>query len=133
MIQFLFPFADWGFLILRVALGLLLIPHGVSKLKDLKGTGGWMASVGFRPGVFWAAIVALLEVFGGIAFALGLLTQVIALLFVIQFIVILLSVKRKAGLKDKEFDILILAAVLFFVVAGGGKFSLDEYFRIILY
>ncbi|MDP3725192.1 MAG: DoxX family protein [Nanoarchaeota archaeon] len=133
MIQFLFPFADWGFVILRVALGLLLLRHGAPKLKDVKGTGQWMASVGFKPGVFWAALVGALEVFGGLALVLGFFTQIISGLFAIQFIVILLTLKRKAGLKDKEYDVLILAVLLFFVVAGGGGLSLDEYFTIIFY
>lgn len=133
MIQFLIPFADWGFLALRVALGLLLVPHGVSKLKDVKGTGAWFASVGFKPGVFWAAVVGLLETLGGLALALGLLTQIISGLLALQFIVILLTLKRKASFKEREYDIFILAAAFFFVVAGGGEFSLDEYFALILY
>ncbi|MEK7479120.1 MAG: DoxX family protein [Patescibacteria group bacterium] len=133
MIQFLIPFSDWGFLALRVLVGLLLIPHGVSKLKDLKGTGAWFGSVGFKPGMFWGTLVALLEVVGGLALALGLLTQIISALFAIQFVVILLTLKLKAPLKEKELDILILAASLLFIVSGAGRISLDEYLRIILY
>ncbi len=133
MIQFLIPFSDWGFLVLRAGLGLLLIPHGISKLKDLKGSGAWFSSVGFRPGVLWATLVGLLEAFGGIAFALGFFTQILGAMFAIQFFVILITLKLKAPLKEKELDLLILAASLFFVVSGAGMISLDEYLGVILY
>jgi len=133
MIQFLIPFSDWGFLALRVVLGILLVLHGLPKIKDLKGTGAWFQSVGFKPGMFWATLVALLEVFGGFALAFGFLTQIIAVMLVAQFVVILLTLKRKVPMKEKEFDVLILAASLFFIVAGAGTISLDEYFGIIFY
>lgn len=131
MIQFLFAYQEWGFLILRVALGAILIWHGVPKLKDISGTGSWMGSVGFRPGKFFAVFTGLLELLGGVAIVLGFLTQIFAALFAIEFLLILLTIKRKAPFKDKEFDILILGASLL-LMTGGGTISLEEYLGWIL-
>lgn len=132
MIQFLFAYQEWGFLLLRIALGVILVWHGVPKLKNVSATGSWMGSVGFRPGKFFAVFAGLLELLGGAAIILGFLTQIFAALFAVQFLLILLTIKRKAPFKDKEFDILILGASLL-LMTGGGTLSLDEYYRIILY
>lgn len=91
-----------------------------------------MASVGFRPGKFWAFFVGLLELLGGTAIILGFFTQIFAALFAFQFFLILLTIKRKAPFKDKEFDILILGASLL-LITGGGALALEEYLGWILY
>ena len=133
MIQFLFSFADWGFLALRVVLGVILIANGLPKLKNLKATAKSFSSMGFRPGMFWGALVALLEFAGGIALIVGFLTQIISLLLVIQFLVILVVLKRKEKFGEKDFDLLILGALLVLLTVGGGAYSLDEYYSFILY
>ena len=132
MVQFLFPFQEWGFLLLRIALGVIFIWHGIPKLKNVSGTGSWMQSVGFRPGKFFALFAGLLELLGGVAIIIGFLTQIFAALFILQFLLILLTVKRKAPFKEKEFDILILGASLL-LLTGGGTIALEEYLGWILY
>ena len=133
MIQFLFSFGDWGFLALRLILGAILIVHGLPKIKDLKGTVESFRGMGFRPGMFWGTLVALLEFVGGIALIVGFLTQIVAGFLVIQFLVILVTVQRKEKFREKEADFLILGALLVLLVVGGGAYSLDEYFTLILY
>ncbi|MDQ0928845.1 putative membrane protein YphA (DoxX/SURF4 family) [Bacillus atrophaeus] len=69
-----------GLLIIRLIIGLLFVGHGAQKLfgwfggHGLKGTGGWFESIGMKPGVTVALLAGLSELFGGIMFALGLLT-----------------------------------------------------------
>ncbi|MCL4403839.1 DoxX family protein [Patescibacteria group bacterium] len=134
MIQPLWVFSDWGLLVLRVVLGLVLIVHGYPKLRGLKQTAGNFSQMGFKPGIFWATIVMLLEVVGGIFLILGFLTQVVSFFLVIEFIVILIKVKRKAPLVGGfELDLLILAAAAALLTLGAGRFGLDTVLGLILY
>ena len=94
MIQLLFVFSDIAFTILRVALGAVLLAHGMPKLKDLKKTAENFEMMGFRPGKFWGTFVALVEVLAGLLFILGFFTQIAAAVVAVEFIVILISVKK---------------------------------------
>lgn len=134
MIQPLWVFSDWGLLVLRVVLGAILIAHGYPKLKGLRQTAESFSQMGFKPGMFWATLAMLVELVGGAFLILGLLVQVVAFFLAIEFIVIILKVKRKAGLVGGfEFDLLILAAALALLVLGAGRFSLDTVLGLIIY
>jgi putative oxidoreductase len=134
MIQPLWVFSDWGLLALRIVLGLILMVHGYPKLKGLKQTAEGFAGMGFKPGIFWATLIMLLEVFGGLLLILGFFVQIVAFFLAIEFVVILLKVKRKAGLVGGyELDLLILAAAIAILTLGAGHFSLDSAVGLILY
>lgn len=133
MIQFFFIFSEWGILILRSVLGLILVVNGWPKIKDLKQNALKFSEMGFRPGIFWGTLVALAEFVGGIALITGFLTQIFAFIIAIQFVVILLSVKRRAKFTELQFDLLILASALILVALGGGGYSLDNFFGLLLY
>lgn len=125
------PYANSAPLVLRLALAIILIRHGWPKLfgpnPGLKGFAGWLGSMGFPLPIFWALIVAVLEVFGGVALALGFLTQWVALFVAIQFAVIMLAVKMKQKFSEKEFDLIIFAAALALVILGSGSISIDSF------
>ncbi len=61
-------------LILRVPVGLVFACHGSQKLfgwlggYGLEGTGQWMASIGYHPGVLMALLAGSAEFFGGLVF-----------------------------------------------------------------
>jgi len=133
MIQFLFVFGDWGILALRVLLGVILAKHGWPKISRLRATAADFSSLGFRPGIFWASIVAFLEFFGGLALIGGFFTQILAGLLFLEFLVIILKMKTKNGFGAWELDGLIAAASLVLVVLGAGRFSLDAFWNIFLY
>src|SRR5262245_10319316 len=73
-------FIDTGILFLRVLVGVHIAAHGSQKLFGwfglyrLKGTGGYFETLGFRPGVVFAAMACLNEFVGGLLLTLGLLT-----------------------------------------------------------
>jgi len=134
MIPFLFVFNNWALLLLRVVLGLILLANGLPKIKNLRKTADYFSSVKFRPGLFWASLAAGIETIGGIAIILGFFTQFFAFLVLLQFVVILLTVKRKAGLKGgMEFDLIIAATAFMIATSGAGPYSLDHYFGILLF
>lgn len=133
MIQPFLVFNDWGLLVLRVILGLVLVAHGLPKLKGLGKTSNRMAGDEFRLSGFWALVAGLLEFVGGLLIIFGFLTQIVSFLIAVEFLVILLILQRKVGFSDKEKNLLILAIALLLVVMAGGRFAIDEYFSFILY
>ncbi|MFE4666802.1 DoxX family membrane protein [Streptomyces sp. NPDC056716] len=71
---------DLGLLLLRLSTGGMLAAHGAQKLfgwfggHGIEGTGRFMESVGFRPGLPSATAAGLAEAGGGVLLALGLAT-----------------------------------------------------------
>jgi putative oxidoreductase len=127
MIQSFYAFSDWGLLILRATLGLILLFHGWPKIKNLKNTAGDFEMMGFKPGIFWGTLVTFVEVFGGLAIIFGIFTQLVAFIVAIQFIVILLKVKRGQSFAGGvEFDLLILAVAFAIFTLGAGALSFDS-------
>lgn len=134
MIQPLFVFSDWGILILRVILGLVLIFHGWPKLKHLPETATSFGGMGFRPGILWATIAVIVELGGGAFLIAGFLTQLAALLAAIQFAAIIVKLKFKQGLVGGyELDLLIFGAAVILTTLSGGSLSLDNFLGIWLY
>ena len=121
--------------ILRIGIGLILIPHGAQKLFGWFGGAGFtrfiqiFESVGYKPGAFWVTLVALTEFVGGILLVLGLFTRFAALALVIFMIVAVHFTSGKgffwtAG--GLEYSLLILLVGLVFLIRGGGEYSLDR-------
>lgn len=133
MIQPFFVFSDWTFLVLRVVLGAVMIYHGLPKLKNLKATIDDFASMGLKPGIFWALLSGIAEFLGGVFLVLGFLTQVASLVLAIQFVLVVLWVKGLKNFKSLEFDLLILASLLVLMTVGGGALSVDGFFGLFLY
>ena len=125
----------WGLLLVRLALGLILFAHGSQKLfgwfggHGIKGTGGWMESIGIRPGALFAALAGLGELFGGLGVALGLLTPLSSAALVVVMLVAIATVHFKKGLWNTEggyeYNLLIIAAAITIALVGPGPLSLD--------
>lgn len=128
MLSTFFFYGGLGVFALRVALGTIFIVHGWPKFRDVRTTAMNFNSMGFRPGVFWGTLVALLEFVGGIALLLGVFTQIAAALFAVEFVTILIwkIPKRSPFVGGWEFDLLIFAALLVLLLNGSGSYSLDR-------
>jgi len=114
MFPLLLIYGDWSIFILRIILGIIFIVQGWLKLKNLKGASAWFDSVGFKPGQFWAPIVAAVECLGGLFLILGILVQPVAILLAIQFLVIVgwkIFTKQKF-VGNLELDLILLASIL---------------------
>ena len=134
MIQPLLVFSDTAIAVLRVVVEIILFAHGMQKVRGWKGAIQGFGAMGFKPAVFWLGIVTALEVGGGALLILGLLTQVIAVLVAIEFIVIILKVKlRQSLIGGFELDLLVLAAALILATVGGGAYDLDAFLGILVY
>src|SRR5207249_3244229 len=71
-------YVDFALLVLRVAVGVVIIGHGILKWGwlggggSLTGVAGWFNGLGFRPGMVWALVASLAEAVGGALTVLGL-------------------------------------------------------------
>src|SRR5437868_13509467 len=92
---------DLGLLVIRVVFGLVYAAHGAQKLfgwfggYGIAGTGGWLESVGYRPGRSFATLLGLTEFVAGLLLALGLLGPVGPALMVAVMIVAMVTVHWK--------------------------------------
>lgn len=126
---------DIGLLLLRLAIGLTLAAHGGQKLfgwfggHGLAGTGGFLESLGFRPGRVQAALAGGGEMVGGLLLALGLLTPVGAAIVLAVMVVATVSVHLSKGFflsgGGAEYNLLIMAATAALAFTGPGLYSLD--------
>jgi putative oxidoreductase len=127
--------SDYAEPILRIALGAILIPHGMQKLFGAFGGLGFAGNaalfdrIGYTPGVFWGTLVGCTELIGGILLVLGLFTRFAAAAVLIFMLVAMKFTSAKgffwAG-GGMEYSLLIGICALFFVIRGGGRCSLDH-------
>src|ERR1041384_2479683 len=91
-------------LLLRLVFGVVLAAHGAQKLfgwfggYGIAGTGGFMESLGFRPGRLFATAAGFGEFASGVLIALGFLGPIGPALMLSVMIVAAVSVHLKGGL-----------------------------------
>lgn len=125
------PRIDVALAALRVATGAVFAAHGAQKLfvYGFGGVTGAFAQMGAPlPGVTGPA-VALLEFFGGLALAFGLLTRVAAVGLAVVMLGAIALVHAAAGFFNPngvEFPLMLLAASAALALTGAGRFSLDH-------
>ena len=115
--------------ILRIALGAILIPHGMQKLFGAFGGMGFAGNaalfdrIGFTPGIFWGTLVGCTELIGGILLVLGLFTRFAAAAVVIFMIMGVKFTSAKGFFWTQggsEYALLIGFCALFFLIRGSG-------------
>jgi putative oxidoreductase len=127
--------------VLRLTLGIVILPHGVQKSLGLFGGYGFSGTMNFfaqtwhisAPFAF-AAIMA--EFAGGIALILGLGSRLAALAITINMLVAIAMVHRQYGFfmnwfgtqkgEGFEFHLLAIAVAIPVILRGSGALSLDR-------
>ena len=127
------PFFEWTgpatHVVLRVAVALLFMQHGVQKLF------GWLGGMGGTGGTVELAslpgIAGVLEVFGGALILLGLLTRPVALVLAGEMIAAYSIAHLPQGgfpiQNQGELALLFGAAFLFLMGNGAGPWSIDHW------
>ncbi len=126
---------DLGLLVLRIAVGLTLVPHGAQKLfgwfggYGVKGTGAWLDSMGAKNGWVIALLAGIAEFFGGLGLAFGLLTPIAAAGVIIVMLGAIVTAHKGKGFFNTnggwEFPLLIALGALAIAIAGPGAYSAD--------
>ncbi len=119
-----------SYLIIRLTVGLMLIPHGWPKL--MAGIGPVAANAltkrGIAPAEPLAIILIAIETLGGLCIALGLFTRFWAAAATIEMCVIVYHHLPKFGWTDRGYEYPLMWGLIMLAVAlrGGGPYSLDR-------
>lgn len=133
---------SWSLLIVRLALGAALLPHGMQKALGLFGGYGFSGTVGFFESMgmpfILATLVILAEFAGSIGVILGMGTRFMALSILIEMTgAMILGGHIHNGFfmnwykmpntgEGYEYFILILGIALAVLIGGSGKYSVDN-------
>jgi len=135
--QTLSPFA---YALLRLAVGLALVPHGLRntfgffpntgvRALNLKDLAAQLNGSGYRPGEFWAPAISITQLAGGPLLALGLFTRPVAAI-VLAFLLVANVERWRVGKYfwnqlGLEYTLMWTIASFYVLVHGGGRYSLD--------
>lgn len=113
--------------ILRVVAGLALVTHGFGKVTNPFGAVEMVESLGFYPGVLWSPLLSFTEFLGGVFVAIGFLTRpsAFAAMFILLVTVYFHWIQLGQGYSGAEKSILWAAIMLFFIIRGGNRHSVD--------
>jgi len=122
--------------LIRVALGALLLPHGLQKLFGWFGGRGLQANtelfnkLGYSPGWLWGNIVVATEVVGAILLIIGLWTRPAAIAVAIFAFNAILFTQGRGGFfwsnGGSEYSILLFVCALYVLIRGAGNYSVDK-------
>jgi putative oxidoreductase len=138
LLQTLLPVAD---ALLRIAVGLALVPHGLRntfgffpdtgvRALSLPALSAQLDAGGYRPGWFWAPAISLTQLVGGPLLALGLLTRPVAAV-VLAFLIVANVERWRVGKYfwnqlGLEYTLMWSVAAFWVLIHGGGRYSLDR-------
>jgi putative oxidoreductase len=125
-------FTDFGILLLRIGLGIMMAWHGYPKFTGGVDTwteiGGAMSHLGVNiyP-MFWGFCAAVVEFFGGIALAFGLFTRLVALTLCFSMMVAsIMHLSIGDGLQGASHAIELAIVFVSVIFIGPGRFSVDR-------
>jgi putative oxidoreductase len=134
-------FAPVAEALLRAVVGLALVPHGLrmtfgffgntgQPLRNIGMLADYLDQQGYRPGKVWAPAISVTQFICGPLLALGLFTRLAAVPIVLFLLVSNIERWRvgkyfwnQLGL---EYTLMWTVAALYFLVLGGGAYSLDR-------
>ena len=125
---------DLATLILRLALGVIMVSHGIPKIQKREVLGKkWNDHYGVPKATIW--LTGILQIVGGLALLVGLFTSLTSLVLTLDmlaalFICIFNSHHREpfnSVTPEKGWDVnlLLVASLIAVLLMGGGKWSLD--------
>jgi putative oxidoreductase len=118
---------SYGLLPIRIMAGIVFIAHGIPKFYGVSGGFGFFQSINLPPELFLP--IALLEVIGGLAILLGVVTRIASLLFILEMTGAIVFVKLSKGfVGGYEFELLLISICISLVLVGPGRISIENYF-----
>jgi uncharacterized membrane protein YphA (DoxX/SURF4 family) len=125
MVQPFFVLAPFALFLLRGVVGLLVFENGVRLAKNLRTPGA--------PTGAYARVAAVVKTTSGLFLVLGLFTQLAAILFLVHLVVMRVRKDRFFLGDDRRLFWVFIALMLVIISTGGGMWTLDDFWGIILY
>ena len=123
-------FPGAALLSLRIVVGITFLVHGLDKLTDLPGAEQLFASFSIPAPGLMTPFVGVTETVGGLLLIAGLATRLAGAALAGDMVVALVTahddLKFFAAEHGIELELLLVGASLALVLAGAGRFSLDE-------
>ena len=123
-------FPSAALLSLRIVVGVTFLLHGLDKLGELSAAKELFASYSIPAPGLMAPFVGATETVGGLLLVLGLATRLAGAALTVDMAVALATahddLKFFAAEHGIELEVLLVGASLALVLAGAGRFSLDE-------
>jgi putative oxidoreductase len=131
---------SWPNLVIRLALGVVMFPHGAQKLLGWFGGAGFQATLqamttkaGLPTSVAFLVIIG--ESIGSIALIVGFATRFVSASFIIIMVGAIQMMHWKHGFfmnwfgqkvgEGFEYHVLVIAMSAALLIAGGGRWSVD--------
>jgi len=118
----LHDFAHFG---IRSVAGVLFIVHSTAKFNP--GFSNFLTGMGLPPEM--QLPIGILELFGGVLLALGILTRITSSLLAIEMLGVIIFIKKLksfSGQGGAELELLVFAILLVLIVAGPGRVSISH-------
>jgi putative oxidoreductase len=126
-------FPSAGLLSLRIVVGITFLVHGLDKLTDISGAERLFASYSIPAPGLVAPFVGAVETEGGLLLIAGLATRLAGAVLTGDMVVALVTAHDELRLFATqggiELEALLVGACLALVLAGAGRFSLDDLLR----
>ena len=131
---------NWSALVARIALGIVIFPHGAQKLFGWFGGFGFEKTMGFLTSqaklpYIIALLVILIESIAALFVFFGFATRIAALGILANFLGIVIKVHAANGFfmnwagtqsgEGIEFFLLLFGLAIILLITGGGKASVD--------
>ncbi|HEY7790329.1 MAG TPA: DoxX family protein [Vicinamibacterales bacterium] len=131
---------SWPSLLVRLGLGVAILPHGLQKVFGLFGGSGLHGTFAMFSALHipvWLGILVLIvETLGAFGLIIGFLTRIAALGIVCDMVGAVYKVHYHVGFfmnwsgqqhgEGFEYHILAIGIGLALIIAGGGKWSIDR-------
>lgn len=123
-------FTPYAAVLLRVAVGLVFLHHGIQKLHlGVGGVSGFFHGAGIPFSTAFAYIVIAWETVGAALLILGVIPRIIAIGYVIEMLVAIFVVILPSHPQLPELEALLCAGALSLVASGGGPLSLQGFLK----
>ena len=125
-------FFDVAYTLMRVAIGAILLMHGIGKVHAgvAAVATNVMAKNGLQPALAFAYAATALETVGAVCIIIGLFTRFFAAALAIEMALAVLFVHLAKGFAASQggYEYVLLIGIVMFVVAirGGGPYSADR-------
>jgi putative oxidoreductase len=122
---------DTALLLLRLAIGVTFLLHGIDKLGDVSGVEQMFDGLGIPAPELMAPLVAVTETAGGLLLIAGLATRLAGLALAVDMLVAGLTAHTGKGffVGDGGYELVLAlgAGCASLAVAGAGRFSADAF------